>query len=84
MVAGSKGPTSTGADCHEKAWPSRPITGDWNFYLAFSMFRIAGILQGIMKRVVDGTASSAQAADAGKRARPMAEMGWEYAKKAKQ
>jgi len=60
----------------------RPITGDWNFYLAFSMFRIAGILQGIMKRVVDGTASSAQALDAGKRARPMAEMGWEYAKKA--
>ena len=49
---------------------------------AFSMFRIAGILQGIMKRVVDGTASSAQALDAGKRARPMAEMGWEYAKKA--
>ncbi|WP_455280284.1 phosphotransferase [Cupriavidus necator] len=61
----------------------RPITGDWNFYLAFSMFRIAGILQGIMKRVVDGTASSAQALDAGKRARPMAEMGWEYAQKAK-
>ncbi|WP_354687777.1 phosphotransferase [Cupriavidus necator] len=61
----------------------RPITGDWYFYLAFSMFRIAGILQGIMKRVVDGTASSAQALDAGKRARPMAEMGWEYAQKAK-
>jgi aminoglycoside phosphotransferase (APT) family kinase protein len=61
----------------------RPITGDWNFYLAFSMFRIAGILQGIMKRVVDGTASSAQALDAGKRARPMAEMGWQYAQKAK-
>ncbi len=45
------------------------------------MFRIAGILQGIMKRVVDGTASSAQATDAGKRARPMAEMGWAYAQK---
>lgn len=59
----------------------RQITGDWNFYLAFSMFRIAGILQGIMKRVVDGTASSAQATDAGKRARPMAEMGWAYAQK---
>ena len=59
----------------------RQITGDWNFYLAFSMIRIAGILQGIMKRVVDGTASSAQATDAGKRARPMAEMGWAYAQK---
>jgi len=32
---------------------------------------------------VDGTASSAQALDAGKRARPMAEMGWQYAQKAK-
>ena len=56
----------------------RQITGDWNFYLAFSMFRIAGILQGIMKRVVDGTASSAQALDAGKRARPIAEMALKY------
>jgi len=64
-----------------EARTGRQITGDWNFYLAFSMFRIAGILQGIMKRVVDGTASSAQALDAGKRARPMAEMGWTYAQK---
>jgi len=46
------------------------------------MFRIAGILQGIMKRVVDGTASSAQAMEAGKRARPMAELGWKYAQQA--
>ncbi len=45
------------------------------------MFRIAGILQGIMKRVVDGTAASAQAAAAGARARAMAELGWTYAQK---
>ncbi|MFL9871274.1 phosphotransferase [Paraburkholderia megapolitana] len=57
------------------------IRGDWNFYLAYNMFRIAAILQGIMKRVVDGTASSAQALDAGKRARPMAELAWHYAQK---
>ena len=38
----------------------RRFIGDWNFYLAYNMFRIAGILQGIMKRVVDGTAASAQ------------------------
>ncbi|MCS6764914.1 MAG: phosphotransferase [Candidatus Protistobacter heckmanni] len=60
------------------------IAGDWNFYLAYNMFRIAGILQGIMKRVVDGTASSAQATEAGKRAKPMAELGWKYAQLAKQ
>lgn len=48
----------------------------WNFYLAYNMFRLAAILQGIMKRALDGTAASQQALDAGKRARPLAEMGW--------
>ena len=57
------------------------MEGDWNFYLAYNMFRIAAILQGIMKRVVDGTAANAQAADAGRRARPMAELAWRYAQK---
>jgi aminoglycoside phosphotransferase (APT) family kinase protein len=57
------------------------IPGDWNFYLAFNMFRIAAILQGIMKRVTVGTAASTQAADAGRRARPMAELAWSYALK---
>lgn len=52
---------------------------DWNFYLAYNMFRMAGILQGIMKRYVDGTAASEQALKAGQAARPMAEMGWRYA-----
>ncbi|SNS75669.1 Predicted kinase, aminoglycoside phosphotransferase (APT) family [Noviherbaspirillum humi] len=52
---------------------------DFNFYLAYNMFRMAGILQGIMKRYVDGTASSEQALKSGKSARPMAEMGWRYA-----
>lgn len=52
---------------------------DFNFYLAYNMFRMAGILQGIMKRYVDGTASSEQALASGKAARPMAEMGWKYA-----
>jgi aminoglycoside phosphotransferase (APT) family kinase protein len=57
------------------------IQGDWNFYLAYNMFRIAAILQGIMKRVSEGTAASAQAVDAGKRAKPMAELAWSYAQK---
>ena len=51
-------------------------TRDWGFYLAYNMFRMCGILQGIMKRHVDGTAASPQARDAGLRAKPMAEMGW--------
>ena len=53
----------------------------WDFYLAYNLFRIAAILQGIMKRVVDGTAASAHARDAGQRARPMAELGWRQAQK---
>lgn len=52
---------------------------DFRFYLAYNMFRMAGILQGIMKRYQDGTASSEQALRNGKAARPMAEMGWAYA-----
>jgi len=56
-------------------------TRDWGFYMAYNMFRMAGILQGIMKRYVDGTAASQQALDAGKRARPMAEMGWAQVEK---
>jgi aminoglycoside phosphotransferase (APT) family kinase protein len=49
---------------------------DFNFCLVYNMFRLAGIMQGIMKRYVDGTASSEQAYHSGKAARPMAEMGW--------
>jgi aminoglycoside phosphotransferase (APT) family kinase protein len=52
---------------------------DFRFYLAYNMFRMAGILQGIMKRYQDGTASSEQALRNGQAARPMAEMGWDYA-----
>lgn len=48
----------------------------FEFYMAYNMFRMAGILQGIMKRVVDGTAASAQAQLMGKSARPIAEQGW--------
>ena len=53
----------------------------WDFYLAYNLFRIAAILQGIKKRVVDGTAASAHARDAGERARPMAELGWKQVEK---
>jgi aminoglycoside phosphotransferase (APT) family kinase protein len=51
----------------------------WDFYLAYNLFRIAAILQGVMKRALEGIASSQQALDAGKRARPLAEIGWRFA-----
>ncbi len=52
---------------------------DFNFYLAFNMFRLASIMQGIMKRYADGTAASAQPLESGQMARPMAQLGWSYA-----
>ena len=49
---------------------------EWGYYLAFNMFRLAGILQGIAKRAEQGNASSQDAVEAGRRARPLAELGW--------
>src|SRR5579885_518396 len=48
----------------------------WDFYLAYNMFRLAAILQGIMGRVVEGTAANVRAREAGARARAIAEAGW--------
>ena len=56
--------------------------GEWNFYLAYNMFRLSAILQGIKKRALDGIAASERAFDAGRRAGPLAELGWQYAEKA--
>ena len=58
------------------------LAPDWNYYLAYNLFRIAAILQGIAKRVEAGTASSAQARASGAGARPMAELAWSFAQKA--
>jgi aminoglycoside phosphotransferase (APT) family kinase protein len=49
----------------------------WDFYLAYNMFRAAGIAQGIMGRVVDGTAASQHALEVGRWARVMSELGWQ-------
>jgi aminoglycoside phosphotransferase (APT) family kinase protein len=38
---------------------------DWNFYIIFSFFRLAAILQGVLKRAIDGNASSAKAFEYG-------------------
>lgn len=49
----------------------------WDFYIAYNLFRLGAILQGIAGRVKDGTAASKQAAAMGAAARPLAEMGWQ-------
>jgi aminoglycoside phosphotransferase (APT) family kinase protein len=58
------------------------LKADWNFYMAYNMFRIAAILQGIAKRVEAGTASSAQAVSSAAGARPLAQMAWKFARSA--
>jgi aminoglycoside phosphotransferase (APT) family kinase protein len=57
------------------------LKADWNFYLAYNMFRLAAILQGIAKRVETGTASSAQAVSSAAGARPLAELAWRFARR---
>jgi aminoglycoside phosphotransferase (APT) family kinase protein len=59
------------------------LAGEWNFYLAYNAFRLAAILQGIAKRVEAGTASSAQAVSSAAGARPLAQLAWSFAQKAK-
>ncbi|NCV25586.1 MAG: phosphotransferase family protein [Betaproteobacteria bacterium] len=65
--------------CEKTGMMMSEVHKHWTFCLAYNMFRLAGILQGIMKRVVDGTAASAEAKESGARARPMAELAWQFA-----
>ncbi len=57
------------------------LAQDWNFYLAYNLFRMAAILQGIGKRVEAGTAASAQAVSAAAGARPLAQLAWQFAQR---
>lgn len=52
----------------------------WEVYLVFNLFRLAAILQGIAKRVDDGTAASAHARETGAKARPIGELAWRRAR----
>jgi len=47
--------------------------GNWAFYMAFSFFRLAAIVQGIAKRAVDGNASNEKAASMGQWVEPLAQ-----------
>ena len=58
-----------------------PSPSDWNFYLAYNLFRMAAILQGIAKRAELGIASSAQAQASAAGARPLAELAWQFAQR---
>ena len=55
------------------------VLRDWNFYLAYNLFRIAAILQGIAKRIEEGTAASEQARSASASAPQLAALAWTFA-----
>ena len=59
------------------------LRADWNFYMAYNLFRLAAILQGIGKRVEAGTASSEQAARSAAGAPLLAKMAWDFALKSR-
>ena len=48
----------------------------WSFYLAFSLFRLAAIAQGILGRALQGNASSESARQVGGQARLLADAAW--------
>ena len=53
-----------------------------DFYFAYNFFRLAAILQGIVGRVRDGTATNPHAAAMASRLKPLANIAWDYAKRA--
>ena len=55
---------------------------DLNWYFSYNLFRLTGIIQGIKKRIVDGTASSAQAERSAAGVYRLAKASWEFAEKA--
>jgi aminoglycoside phosphotransferase (APT) family kinase protein len=59
-----------------------PVAGGLDWYFAYNLFRLAGIVQGIKKRVIDGTASHAQAAEMARRVPMLASAAWNFARKA--
>lgn len=54
---------------------------DWAFFLAFGVFRLAAIVQGVYKRGLDGIASSASAKTYGDQTRFLADLGWRIVSK---
>ncbi len=60
----------------------RAAIAHWDFYIAYNLFRIAAILQGVYKRGTEGLASSDKALEHGRNARVLGELGWRYAQQA--
>jgi aminoglycoside phosphotransferase (APT) family kinase protein len=60
-----------------RAVPDRAL---WEFYMAYNLFRVSCIRQGVYARSLDGTASNLRAAESGKLVRPAADLAWQLAR----
>jgi aminoglycoside phosphotransferase (APT) family kinase protein len=58
----------------------RARVADWEYYIVYGMFRIAAILQGVLKRALSGNAASTHGIDVGSRGKHIAAQAWELAK----
>src|SRR5215213_9076331 len=56
-----------------------PVSGKLDWYFAYNLFRLTGIVQGIKKRVLDGTASHAHAAEMAAKVPSLAKAAWSFA-----
>ncbi|MBU2511764.1 phosphotransferase [bacterium] len=79
-----------GVDCQAEGLPTedefmdlycrktgRKSIENWNYYMAFNIFRLAAIIFGIKGRIQEGTAASKQAVETAKLAVPLSELGWQ-------
>lgn len=57
----------------------RSVLPDLDWYMAYNLFRLAAILQGVAGRMRDGTATSARAAQSAARAGPLSDLAWRFA-----
>ncbi|NRA30886.1 MAG: phosphotransferase family protein [Parvularculaceae bacterium] len=55
------------------------VPEDLNYYFAYNLFRLAGIVQGVYKRAKDGNASSEKAMGYGKMVAPLSAMAKQFA-----
>ena len=53
----------------------------WEFYMAYNLFRMAAILHGIAERAASGNAAAADAVETGRKAEPLAQLGWASAQR---
>ena len=57
------------------------LTEEWDLYSAYNLFKLAGILQGILGRVRDGTAANQNAAERASGVKNLSDTAWDLVQK---